>query len=183
MSHFSAYLLLCASPQGGPTDFDRQIHEANRALKVLGVIAPLAPIVGPGSDAKLTNLSYGHSTAFVDPRRVLIRFFSNEELRRKIQQRPSGQSVIKRSDAKWAEMGLEIAKKLWPTAKLTLKKATRSPEEARNPITGQGSVRSNMINLEYRGIVGTWRVRADVVFDQVTGKITMVRMGDEPKPR
>ncbi len=92
-------------------------------------------------------------------------------------------ATIKRSDAKWSEMGLEIAKKLWPTAKLTLKKATRYPDERRNQITGQNSPSSSTINLEYRGTVGSWKVRVDVVFDQVTGQITAVRLGDEPKPR
>ena len=156
---------------------------ANRALEAFGLKNSSATIEPSASNPSNVFVYFKESNMLVNHVRNLVVYASNEVLQSEIRNRASGLPTIKRSDAKWAELGQQLAKKLWPAAKLTLKKATRYPEEARNRITGQGSPRSNSINLEYRGNTGTWRIRADVVFDQVTGKVAVVRLGDEPKPR
>lgn len=166
-----------------PPDHEKVFATAKSALNVLGLEPSLGTIQPTATNKSQVFVFYKHSNMLVDHVRSMVVYASNEPLRKEIERRPSGQATIKRSDAKWSEMGLDVARRLWPKAKLTLHKATRYPDEPRNRITGEGSPRSLCINLEYRGTVGSWEVRADVVFDQVTGQVTVVRMGDLPKPR
>lgn len=164
-------------------DRDQVVRVSDRALVILGLDPGIGTILPLESDKSRVFVYYKTSRMIVDHVRKELVSASNEVLSKEIERRALGQSVIRRSDARWAELGLEVAKKLWPTAILTLKKVTRYPEEGRSNITGLGSSRSNTINLEYRGTVGNRIVRADIVFDQVTGKVSFVRMGDLPKPR
>lgn len=164
-------------------DQKKVLSAANRALAVLELKAQVGTLESSATNPSNVFVMFKEATMLVDHVRELVVYAANETLRREMSKRLIDQPIMRRSDEKWAEMGLAISKKLWPSAKLTLKKVTRYPEEAANRITGQRSSRSNSINLEYRGSIGPWKVRADVVFDQVTGKVAVVRLGDEPKPR
>lgn len=158
-------------------------REGQRVLKVFGFEDPKTPFIGlMGSTRNKVSLEFDGATIFVDRLSVQVTYASLDKFRQAVTLRSPGQSLIRRSDAGWSTEARRKVGQIWPGIQLEFRNATRFPESSSSSI-GRMSPNSNSISLEYRGTLGSRRVRVDVVFDQVTGTLVTVRLVDEPKPR